>query len=28
MIDDDDVDAELFATFGNLVTFAKAKSER
>jgi acyl carrier protein len=26
MIDDDDVDAELFATFGNLVAFAKAKS--
>ena len=25
MIDDDDVDGELFATFGNLVTFAKAK---
>ena len=27
MIDDDDVDGELFATFGNLVTFARAKSE-
>jgi acyl carrier protein len=26
MIDDDDVDAELFATFGNLVAFARAKS--
>ncbi len=25
MIDDDDVDGELFATFGNLVKFAKAK---
>lgn len=25
MIDDDDVDGELFATFGNLVSFAKAK---
>jgi len=25
MIDDDDVDGELFATFGNLVAFAKAK---
>ena len=25
MIDDDDVDGELFATFGNLVEFAKAK---
>jgi acyl carrier protein len=24
-IDDDDVDGELFATFGNLVAFAKAK---
>jgi acyl carrier protein len=24
-IDDDDVDGELFATFGNLVEFAKAK---
>ncbi len=24
-IDDDDVDGELFATFGNLVDFAKAK---
>ncbi len=28
MIDDDDVDGELFATFGNLVAFAKAKAER
>ena len=27
MIDDDDVDGELFATFGNLVAFAKAKVE-
>lgn len=26
MIDDDDVDGELFATFGNLVEFAKAKA--
>ena len=25
VIDDDDVDGELFATFGNLVAFAKAK---
>jgi acyl carrier protein len=25
MIDDDDVDGELFETFGNLVDFAKAK---
>lgn len=25
MIDDDDVDGELFETFGNLVTFAKSK---
>jgi acyl carrier protein len=25
IIDDDDVDGELFETFGNLVTFAKAK---
>lgn len=25
MIDDDDVDGELFATFGNLVDFARAK---
>jgi acyl carrier protein len=25
MIDDDDVDGELFETFGNLVAFAKAK---
>lgn len=25
MIDDDEVDGELFATFGNLVAFAKAK---
>ncbi len=25
MIDDDEVDGELFATFGNLVGFAKAK---
>jgi acyl carrier protein len=25
MIDDDEVDGELFATFGNLVDFAKAK---
>jgi acyl carrier protein len=27
MVDDDDVDGELFATFGNLVAFARAKSE-
>lgn len=27
MIDDDEVDGELFATFGNLVAFALAKSE-
>lgn len=27
MIDDDDVDGELFATFGNLVAFARGKSE-
>jgi acyl carrier protein len=27
MIDDDDVDGELFATFGNLVAFARDKSE-
>ena len=27
VIDDDDVDGELFATFGNLVAFAKAKGE-
>ena len=27
VIDDDDVDGELFATFGNLVAFAKAKAE-
>ena len=27
MIDDDDVDGELFATFGNLVAFARAKSQ-
>jgi acyl carrier protein len=27
IIDDDDVDGELFATFGNLVAFARAKSE-
>lgn len=27
MIDDEDVDGELFATFGNLVAFAKAKVE-
>ena len=27
MIDDDDVDGELFATFGNLVAFARTKSE-
>ncbi len=27
MIDDDDVDSELFATFGNLVAFAKAKAK-
>jgi acyl carrier protein len=27
MIDDDEVDGELFATFGNLVAFAKAKVE-
>ena len=26
-IDDDDVDGELFTTFGNLVAFAKAKVE-
>lgn len=26
VIDDDDVDGELFATFGNLVAFARAKS--
>ena len=26
VIDDDDVDGELFATFGNLVAFAKAKA--
>ena len=25
MIDDDDVDGELFATFGNLVAFARTK---
>jgi acyl carrier protein len=25
MIDDDDVDGELFATFGNLVAFTRAK---
>jgi acyl carrier protein len=25
MIDDDDVDGDLFATFGNLVAFARAK---
>lgn len=25
MIDDDDVDGELFATFGNLVAFARGK---
>jgi acyl carrier protein len=25
VIDDDDVDGELFSTFGNLVSFAKAK---
>lgn len=25
IIDDDEVDGELFATFGNLVAFAKAK---
>ena len=25
IIDDEDVDGELFATFGNLVAFAKAK---
>ncbi len=25
MIDDEDVDGDLFATFGNLVDFAKAK---
>jgi acyl carrier protein len=25
VIDDDDVDGELFATFGNLAEFAKAK---
>lgn len=27
MIDDDEVDGELFATFGNLVAFARTKSE-
>lgn len=27
LIDDDDVDGELFATFGNLVAFARGKSE-
>lgn len=27
VIDDDDVDGELFTTFGNLVAFAKAKAE-
>ena len=27
MIDDDDVDGELFATFGNLVAFARTKVE-
>jgi acyl carrier protein len=27
IIDDDDVDGELFATFGNLVAFAKAKAK-
>jgi len=27
IIDDDDVDAELFETFGSLVAFAQAKSE-
>lgn len=27
MIDDDAVDGELFATFGNLVAFARTKSE-
>jgi acyl carrier protein len=26
VIDDDDVDAELFATFGSLVAFARAKA--
>lgn len=26
VIDDDDVDAELFETFGSLVTFAKSKA--
>jgi acyl carrier protein len=26
IIDDEDVDGELFATFGNLVAFAKAKA--
>lgn len=26
VIDDEDVDGELFATFGNLVAFAKAKA--
>lgn len=26
VIDDDDVDGELFETFGNLVAFAKAKA--
>ena len=28
VIDDDDVDGELFETFGNLVAFAKAKVQR
>jgi acyl carrier protein len=28
MIDDDDVDGELFATFGNLVAFARKKGAR
>jgi acyl carrier protein len=27
VIDDDDVDGELFATFGNLVAFARSKSK-
>ncbi len=27
IIDDDDVDGELFATLGNLVAFAKAKAK-
>ena len=27
MVDDDDVDGELFVTFGNLVAFARAKSQ-